>query len=529
MTSAVVADGPIPGPVPETFNMVELLLELHGTAGRRDLPSLYYRDEILTYAQLIQRANRVGNGLRQLGVRREQRVLMALPDSPAFVATFLGAMKIGALPVPVTTLARSADYHYFLQDSRARVLVVSAELWPIFQPFIGEIPTLRATVLVGHRKTPELSWEELVENSSPQLECEPTYRDAMSYWLYSSGTTGRPKAVIHLHQDMVHCTWPFLREVAPLSESDRIFSTAKMEFSYGLVNSLYLPLLTGASAVLLPERPEPARVLETLRRYRPTVFFSVPTTYLRLLHFIDREKPMVDFSSLRLCISAGEPLPPWLFQQWRDRFDLEILDGLGSTEVGYIYLGSRPGQARPGSCGALLPGFEGKLVDEHGEAVAAGEVGELWVKAESTAAGYWHEEAKTRENFLGVWFRTGDMLSQEADGSYRFVSRRDDLFKVAGHWVSPLEVEEVLLGHRAVAESAVVGLPDAHGLLKPRAYVQLKDGMASADLGQELREFVKARLEPFKMPQWIEFVPSLPRTPTGKIQRARLREMQKAV
>lgn len=504
--------------------MVELLVERHSREGRGHLPSLYYEHEVLTYGQLLGLVNRAGNGLRQLGVRREQRVLMAVVDSPAFVATFLGAMKIGAVPVPVTTLANSPDYHYFLQDSRARVLVVSAEILPRVEPALAGVPTLKSTLLVGGRKEPYLRWEDLVKVSSPHLTCVRTHRDEMSYWLYSSGTTGRPKAVIHLHGDMVHCVRPFQSEVARLNESDRVFSVAKMGFSYGLVNSLYLPLLSGAAAVLHSARPAPATILGLIRRYRPTVFFSVPTAYLRLLQHIDKEKPPVDFGSLRLCVSAGEPLPAWLFQQWGERFGLEILDGLGSTEVGYIYICSKPGKARPGSCGQLLPGFEGKLADEQGKAVAKGQMGELWVKAESTAASYWHDDQKTRLNFLGVWFRTQDALSQDLDGHYRFVGRRDDLFKVAGYWVSPLEVEALLVRHEAVAECAVVGVPDAYGLLKPHAFVCLKEGTdASPEMGQNLRQFLKDRLEPFKMPQAIEFVSSLPRTPTGKIQRVFLR------
>ncbi len=529
MTSTVPASVQFPGAVPEMFNMAELLLATPGAAGCSDQPSLYYRDEVVTYGQLIQMVNRVGNGLRQLGLRREQRVLIALPDSPAFIATFLGAMKIGAVPVPVTTLTRCADYQYFLRDSRARILVVGAELLPVFESFLGEVPTLKATLVVGNRRGSWLDWEKMVNSASSQLDYEPTRGEEMSYWLYSSGTTGRPKAVIHLHGDMVHCTRPFLDEVACLSPSDRIFSVAKMGFSYGLVSSLYLPLLTGASVVLLADRPEPATVLETLRRYRPTVFFSVPTAYLRLLQFIEREKPGVDFRSLRLCVSAGEPLPAWLFEQWRARFGLEILDGLGSTEAGYIYLCSRPGQARPASCGHLLPGFDGKLVDEQGQPVAEGEVGELWLKGDSLAAGYWHDDSETRKTFLGAWFRTGDMFVREADGYYRYVGRRDDLFKVSGHWVSPLEVEDVLLSHSSVAECAVVGGTDAYGLLKPCAYVRLKDGLAPANLRQELQDYVRARLESFKVPRQIEYVPSLPRTTTGKIQRVRLREVRESV
>ncbi len=522
MNKAVPTGSEIPDTVPETFNMARLLLEPPEASDRSERTALYCGEESFSYGELIQFVNQAGRGLLELGLRREQRVLITLPDSPAFVAAFLGAMKIGAVPVPVTTLASPADYEYFLQDSRARLFIVSADLLRTIEPALKRIATLEATVVVGGQTGRHVSWDELVTRSASSLDYADTRGEEMSYWLYSSGTTGRPKAVVHLHGDMVHCTYPFQNEIVQLGADDRIFSVPKMGFSYGLVNSLYLPLLTTASVVLLPERPSPARIIEILRRYRPTVFFSVPSAYLRLLQFIEQENPNLDLSCLRRCISAGEPLPAGVFQQWR-RFGLEILDGLGSTEVGYIYLCSRPNQARAGSCGQLLPGYEARLADEHGQPVGRGEVGELWLKAESTAAGYWHDEPRTRQTFWGKWFRTGDLLTQEADGYYRFWGRHDELFKVAGYWVSPLEVEERLLSHRAVAECAVVGVPDAHGLIRPRAYVRPQDGCEAPGLREELEEFLKAGLEPYKVPRKVEFVSNLPRTPTGKLQRARLR------
>jgi benzoate-CoA ligase len=343
----------------------------------------------------------------------------------------------------------------------------------------------------------------------------------MAYWLYSSGTTGRPKAIVHLHHDMLFCVEPYLRHVLALTAADRTFAVPRLFFSYGLTSCLYLPLRVGASTVLVAERPDSARVLELVRALRPTVFFSVPTSYVALLRQLG-EAP-ADLGALRLAITAGEPLAAPVYDRWVRKTGVELLDGLGATEVGYIYISNRPGAVRPGASGRLLPGYRARLLDDEGREVPPGTVGELWMSGESLAAGYWNKHAKTKAAFVGEWYRTGDRYLADGDGYYFYQGRADDLLRVGANWVSPLEIETCLLEHPAVAECAVVGGRDADGLEKPRAYVVLQAGAAPDGLEEALRAHVRGRLAPYKAPRWVTVVADLPKTATGKIQRYRLR------
>jgi benzoate-CoA ligase len=507
--------------IPERFNITTLLLDVHLDAGRGDRPAYHTAGGITSYRELAGLAARVGHTLRDLGVEMEQRVIILLPDSVEFVASFLGAVRIGAVPVPVSTLASTPDYAYVFRDARPKALIAAAECLPPLRPFWHELVCPPATLVVGEPGDFHSFAAEVVRRSD-KLPVPQTHRDDQCYWLYSSGTTGKPKGVVHLQHDMAYCIPSYAEEVLRLSPEDRGLSVARLFFSYGLVNSLFNPLMTGSSAVLFPERPEPARVLDLIARYRPTLFYSVPTSYAALLRQL--EAAPRDLPGVRLCLSAGETLPAPIFERWRERTGLEILDFIGSTEAGYAYLSNWPGQVRPGSTGRLLPWWGARLVGDGGDAVPTGEVGELWIKGDSVAAGYWNQHERTKAAFVGEWFRTGDKFTCDADGFYTYIGRSDDLLRVGAMWVAPVEVEAALLAHPGVAEAAVVGQNDEHGLQKPKAFVVLRDGSGGGQaLVQELQQFVKDRLTGFKYPRWIEFVPDLPKTATGKVQRFKLR------
>ncbi|HLC26051.1 MAG TPA: benzoate-CoA ligase family protein [bacterium] len=510
--------------VPDQFNMVKVLIDDHLEEGRASQPAVYWQGKTLTYLNLAEMVNRCGNALRKLGLQAEQRALIILNDSPNFLATFLGAMKIGAVPVPTNPLATPSDYEYFLNDSRAKVVVLEEEFLEKIEAVLSNLKFLQHVVVVGNNPRGHESFSKLLESCTAELECFPTHRDDASYWLYSSGTTGQPKGVVHYHGDMMYCVNHYSRHVIDLKQTDRLFSASKLFFSYGLVNSLYLPLLGGASVVLYPGRPEPESLLQVIGESHPTIFFSVPTSYAAILREMEEKQKPADLSSVRHCVSAGEALPPAILERWKNRFGLEILDGVGSTEGGYIFISNRPGSVRLGSSGKLIPGYEARLVDESGVEVKAGEVGDLLLRSPSTAAYYWHKKNKSTETFLGEWLRTGDKYYREEDGYHYFAGRSDDLFKVSGIWVSPIEIEKTLLEHDAVAECAVISKADENSLEKPRAFVVLKSGYQPGPvLVQELQAFVKQRLAPYKYPRWIEFVPELPRTTTGKVQRFKLR------
>jgi benzoate-CoA ligase family protein len=486
------------------FNMATPLVDRHVEEGRGERPALHLPQGDVTYAELQTLVNRAGNALAAMGVMPEQRVAILLPDCVEFVAAFIGAMKIGAVPVPLNTAARPAELSYMLGDCRARALIAHASL-------VGQVSELPSIVLrVGGEGTG-------LDFASSDLAPFPTGVDEPCYWLYSSGTTGSPKGVVHLHGDMLACVAPYAREVVSIEPEDVTFSVARLFFSYGLVNSLFLPLLAGASSVLTPERPDTPRTLGAVRTFNPTLFFSVPTSYAQLCATGDGAA----FSSVRLAISAGEPLPEPLYARWKALTDVEVLDGLGSTEVGYIFCSNLAGQVRPGSSGRMLGDHRARIVDDSGQDVADGESGELWVAAASTALHYWNQRERTRRTFFGEWLRTGDRYIRDHDGYLWYQGRLDDVFKVSGQWVSPLEVESCLLEHPSVLECAVVEAADPDGLIKPKAFV-VANPRAAIDAA-ELQTFVRQRLQPHKYPRWVEVVDELPKTASGKVQRFVLR------
>jgi benzoate-CoA ligase family protein len=509
--------------LPEQFNVATWFVDRNVAEGRGDRVAFVCEDRTLTYRQLADLVNRTGNALLGLGVEMEQRVLMLCLDAPEFLATFWGAIKIGAVPVPVNTMMRAADYLYFLNDSRARVAVISEPLLAEAQPILAKAPFLRQVVVAGKAGAGQIAFEEWVGAASASLEPAPTSRDDPAFWLYSSGSTGFPKGAVHLQHDMVVCAETYAAQVLGIRPEDRTFSAAKLFFAYGLGNNMYFPMSVGAQAVLYPRRPTPEAVFEVISRHRPTIFFGVPTLYAAMLALPDVER-RYDLSSLRVCVSAGEALPEQLYRRWRERFGVEILDGVGTTEILHIFISNRAGEARPGSSGTPVPGYEATIVDDAGRPVARGEIGNLRVKGDSTMAFYWNKHEKTKESLVGHWIQTGDKYYQDEDGYFWYCGRSDDMLKVGGIWVSPVEVEAALASHPAVLEAAVVGQEDADRLVKPKAYVVLKDPKsASPGLDEELRAFVKAKLAPYKYPRWIEFVPELPKTATGKIQRFKLR------
>lgn len=516
--------------VPETFNMATVLVDRHLAEGRGDRVAIYYRDQIITYGDLLRRVNRAGNALRNHGIEIEDRVILFMADQPAFIESFVGAMKIGAVPVPINVISTPEELAYYLDDSRAAAIVLDADL----VPRLPEVPPryLKCMFVVGSTSphpgeglTQVPYYAELAE-ASDELEAEPTHKDDPSYWLYSSGTTGQPKGTVHLQRDMVVCTSTWLRNVTRPTDSDINYSASKLPFSYGLVNGLYQPLLAGIATVLVSEPSSPPLIAETIKRYHPTVFFSVPTLYNLMLREREAGNLDLDLSSVRCCISAGEALPAAIYERWHKTFGIEILDGVGSTEFGYIYLQNLPGHARPGSSGPLLPGYEAKLLDEEGNPVPLGEIGEMHIHSDSFAAYYWKKRERSKDTFRGPWLKTGDRFWQDADGYYYYAGRGDDMFKTSGQWVSPIEVEGALLRHASVAETAVIGCGDSDGLIKPKALVVLRAGhYATPDLVSKLQDHAKAELAPdyYKYPRWVEFVTDLPKTATGKIQRYKLR------
>jgi benzoate-CoA ligase len=515
--------------VPEAFNVATYFVDRHVREGRGARVAIECGDERVTYAQLLDGVNRFGSALvEQLSVRPEERIVLLLLDGPAFAYSFFGAIKAGAVPIPTNTLWKPADYRYVLNDSRARVLVVSEELLPQIERIPrAELRYLEHVIVVGVvsdtvAAESRLSFAQMLERGSPQLDPAPTGRDDVAFWLYSSGSTGAPKGCVHLHHDMVVCAELFGKGVLGVRAEDRFFSVARLFFAYGLGNALVFPLASGGTSILSPAPPTPQNVYAIIEKHRPTLLFSVPTGYgMALAHEGD-----FDLSSIRLAVSAGEALPPALFERFKRRFGIDILDGIGSTEVLHMFISNRPDAIRPGSSGLLVPGYEAKLLDEGEQPVAVGEVGSLWIKGDSVCSCYWNQHEKTKNTIAGQWIRTGDKYSCDADGFYWYAGRVDDMLKVGGQWVSPVEVENALIEHPAVQECGVAAREDGDALVKPAAFVVLRAGIEGTPaLAMELQQFVRARLAEYKRPRWVEFLSELPRTATGKLQRFKLREM----
>ena len=506
--------------LPDIYNAATTFVDENIAQGRGGKVAIYYQNRKITFQEVFENVNRTGNALKDLGIEIENRVLVILPDSPEFAYCFFGAIKIGAVAVPINPWMFAKDYEYLINDSRARAIVVHQSTLPEIEKIWHKTPYLKHILVVGKAQGKALPYETLIGQASDELAAEKTTKDDVCFWGYTSGSTGNPKGAVHLQHDMITITDLFVKPVLGMNETDLCFSASKMFFSYGLGNSLYFPLRFGASTVLWSDKPDPEKILQVIEEYRPTFFFSVPTLYARFL----RIEKQYDLSSLRICLSSGEPLPPALFHQWKDRTGLELLDVVGSTEATHDFLANRPGRAKAGSSGEVTPAFEAKIVDDEGREVPIGEVGNLLVKGDANAPFYWNKHEQTKRMMQGEWLKTGDTYYCDADGYYWYCGRSDDMMKVGGLWVSPIEIENTLMEHPAVLESAVIGDTDADGLLKPKAFVLLKsEFQPKPELRLELQNHVKSKLAPYKYPRWIEFVEELPKTVTGKIQRFRLR------
>jgi benzoate-CoA ligase family protein len=483
-----------------------------------------------TYAELESEVNRVAQALLDSGCQPGDRVLIALPDSIEFIACFFGAAKIGAIAVPVNSMARAADYRHYVSNSGARFAVVQDSILDEFAA--GQPPNSLELVVVAGRRSVRLQnipceaiyWGDWLPAGGETPPTYPTSPTDPAFYLYTSGSGGPPKAAVHAHRDMLVTSRNYAERVLGLRADDRMFSVSKLYFAYGLGNGMYFPLFFGASTVLYPDRPRPDHVAQIVEKYRPTVFYAVPTFYAALLR--EAEQGLnVDFSSVRIAVSAGESLPAEVFEKSRQQFGIEILDGIGSTEMLHVFLSTRPGEAGPGTCGREVPGYEARIVNEANEPVADGEIGNLWVKGESAFSEYRKIPELTERVKKDGWVFTGDKFSRDAGGFYHYAGRADDMMKVSGMWVSPGEVENVLLAHPAVAECAVVGRPDALGLVRPVAYIVVRPGLITplGGLDSEINGWLHTRLVGFKCPHEFRFVPELPKTATGKIQRFLLR------
>jgi benzoate-CoA ligase len=482
--------------------------------------------EQLTYGELTKQAHRFANALRTLVFAPESRLLIAMLDTPEWPVVFLGCILAGVVPVAANTLLTSADFDYMLRDSRAQGLVVSHALLPAFDGLLGPTDTLKTVIVAGvDNWASNTCLRQLLRGSSAiEIVAETvadTHADDICFWLYSSGSTGAPKGTVHLHSHLMQTAELYGRGVLGIRESDVVYSAAKLFFAYGLGNGLTFPMSVGATTVLLPARPTTAAVFGVLKKHQPTIFYGVPTLYAALLG--DADRPAQSELNLRVCTSAGEALPAEIGKKWTAHYGVEILDGIGSTEMLHIFLSNRPGQVRYGTTGQAVPGYALRILGDDGAPCGVGEIGELQISGPSAAIMYWNNRAKTKATFAGEWTRSGDKYTVDADGYYTYGGRSDDMLKVGGIYVSPFEVEACLMTHACVFEVAVIGVMDADELVKPKAYVVLKPGMSATT--EELTAHVKQQLAPYKYPRWFEFVAELPKTATGKIQRFKLRQM----
>lgn len=477
----------------------------------------------ISYAELARETGRMADFYERHGIRREERVAMAVLDCIAFPIVFWGSIKAGVVPVALNTLLSGDVYAAILKDCRARVLFVSAELLPILKPAMARSPFLEKVFVIGAFAAGEhLSFEEELASSQFREPLEAG-ADECAFWLYSSGSTGQPKGVRHVHGSLQFTADTYGAQVLGIEHDDLVYSAAKLFFAYGLGNGMTFPLSVGATALLLAGRPTPDQVCEILAAHNPTVFCGVPTLYAAMLAHVDAGNASIS-TPLRRCISAGEALPEKVGLRWREITECDILDGVGSTEMLHIFLSNRPDDLVYGTSGVAVPGYEVRLVDEHGAEVAPGQVGELLVRGASAASDYWNQRDKSRSTFEGEWTRTGDKYEKTESGRMIYCGRTDDMFKVSGIWVAPFEVEQALIAHPGVLEAAVVAARDEDGLEKPKAYVVLKQGAAGENIAEELKELVKERIGKWKYPRWVEIVPDLPKTATGKIQRFKLRD-----
>ena len=499
---------------PERLNIADYFLDARVREGRGARPALHTVSGTLTYSDVQELANRWGNLLAGAGVEPEHRVLIALPDSPEFVGALFGALKLGAVVVMVNPGLPTAEIGQILDYARARVVVTHRDTAPAFEAAARGSRFAKGILVVG-----EDAWTRRLASASTALDAFPTHRDDPAIWLFSGGTTGRPKAVVQTHRSFANTTECYAKGVIGYTEKDVTLSVPKLYFGYALGSNLLFPFAAGGAAALYTEPPTAEILFDRIRRYRPTVLINVPTMINKMTSH--PEAKAQDLSSLRVCTSAGEALPAELYERWKDTFGVELLDGLGTAEMWHIFLSNRPGAARPGTLGTVVPGFDVKVCDDEGRELPTGETGWLWVRGGSRAIAYWQHMEKTMQGFRGEWYVSGDLIRKDADGYVTYCGRGDEMLKVSGKWLAPQEVEGCLLMHPAVSEAAVVGVADTNGLVKPVAHVVARERREG--LAEELRAFVRERLEPYKHPREVIFVDALPRTHLGKVDRGKLR------
>jgi benzoate-CoA ligase family protein len=503
---------------PEQLNMAHYFLDARVEEGRGDRLAIVDDRGRYSYREVQALANRVANALKARGVGPEDRVLIGLHDSVEFAATFFGVLKIGAVVTMVNPDLPEADYEHYLSYTRARALIAEQALVERTQALVDASEMLRAVITVGGVVDDSESWDESVGRASPEIQNYKTSKDDPAAWLFTSGSTGKPKGAVHLHHDFPYNTECYARQVLGMREDDVTIAVSKLFFGYATGTNLMFPFAVGASAVLFRDRSTPEKLFEVIARHRPTVMASVPTTINKMV----QAEGTHDLSSLRVCISAGEALPEELYRRWKERFGVEILDGIGSAELFHIYISNRFGEVKPGSLGRLVPGYSARIVGENGLDLPDGEIGTLWVKGDSAALCYWQAHEKSKEVLRGDWVVSGDLFRRDSDGYFYYGGRADDLLKIGGIWVAPTEVEACLVQHAEVLEAAVVGFEDEDGLVKALAYVVPKRA-PSDELARSIVEHARARLAHYKVPRKVEFVDALPRSDRGKILRRELR------
>src|SRR5712691_3495840 len=517
----------------ERFNMTDYFLYHNLEEGRENKCCLYFQDQTFTYADVARMSNRVGNTLREFGLHIEDRILIILPDCPEFVWTWFGAARIGAVITMVNPLLPAADYEYYLEYTRARVAVIHRSLTRAFAEAAKTARYLRAVLVVGdaqdeehiNLKNRDFQWSSFsgpVLSSSDECTPEETHRDDIAIWLFTSGSTGHPKGAVHLQHDLPFNTEVYAKRTLRVNENDLTVSVPKLFFGYATGTNLLFPFAVGGATALFSERSTPEKMFEVIERYRPTILTTVPTMINAMLNAEGATSH--DLSSLRFCYSAGEALPVELYERWQKMLAVEIYDGIGSAEMFHIYITNRPGDVKPGSLGRIVDGYEAKIIDAEGAEVARGEMGTLRIKGDSAALCYWNAHEKSKETFAGDWCTTGDQCHKDEDGYYWYHGRTDDMLKVSGVYVAPAEIENCLLKHEAVLECAVVGHDAGDGLVKPKAFIVLRESYVANDgLAGQIKEFVKSRIALYKYPRWIEFVFSLPKNDRGKIDRKKLK------
>ena len=508
--------------VPRNYNFAADVLKRNLDAGRSNKLAFIDNRKSWTYGELVDRVERFGHALRSLGIRPEERMLMCLLDTIDWPTAFLGAIKAGVVPIPVNTLMTEADYQFLLDDSRARVLLVSEDLYPKFAGAISAAKNL-TVVVSGKPSHPHCCLEDVLASARADSVTAPTVRDDICFWLYTSGSTGKPKGAVHTHANLKLTDELYGKPFVGISEDDVCYSVAKLFFAYGLGNALTFPLSAGATTILVPARSTPDLVADILRKHGVTVFYAVPTFYAAFL--ASSSAPRRDEIRLKRCVSAGEALPADVGRRWSEKYNVDILDGIGSTEMLHIFLSNRAGDVKYGTTGKPVPGYDVQLVDDEGSLIkSCGQMGELQVCGPTSAVMYWNNREQSRATFVGEWTRSGDKYVKDDSGYFIYCGRRDDMLKVSGQYVSPFEVEAALQTHPDVLEAAVVGWPDSDALIKPKAFVVLKSPQkANEDFARTLQDHCRERLAPFKYPRWLEFRHDLPKTATGKIQRFKLR------